>query len=246
MRLVAVIGAMLLMSALPAASAFAQQGYPGVGQSTFNLTADSTSFTPSPPTPDGRGNIAEMATSSGNLSGSPFSGTFQVQEVRLHSPADGSSGTVQGQFTLRDGSGNTISGNLSGDYSVAASSSSASGQYTITGGTGAYAGAMGSGSFTELLALPDGTPTLTFAGSWSGQPGSPAASRVAGTALPAGYNLGTAPGTQIVYVPVEVSGNNLNLDDDRRGELHVNVDGNGNVRVHRDNGQHKGQRKHDD
>jgi len=249
MRRIAIIGAMLVTSLWPVGSAFAQQ-FPGVGPGSFTQTADATSFVPTPATPDGQGNILEGAAADGNLSGSPLSGTFHVQETRAHS-VDGLTGTVQGQFTFRDGAGNTLYGTTSGQFLVGPTSSSADGEFTISGGSGAYAGAMGSGSFTEVMAMPDGTPTLTFAGSWSGQPGSPAASQLTGASFPTSYTVGPTLNGQppVVFVPVPNSVfNQINQGHDNDNDDH----GNGNDRNDRwaqnnghDNGRHRGQHKDD-
>src|SRR5207244_3335763 len=109
-----IFSAILLAPMLLASPAFAQP------PSGFAVTATGTSFTSIPAGADGYGNIAEAAVWSGSVTGSPINGSFQMQEMRSHS-SDGMSGAMQGQFTIVDGGGNSVSGTVAGTFTADAS-----------------------------------------------------------------------------------------------------------------------------
>jgi hypothetical protein len=238
MRFAAIVGAALVLTTYAAAPALAQAPYYAASGQAFTQTANATTFNLGQPVPDGRGGMAAPAVSDGTVSGTPINGTFHVDEIRAYS-ADGASGTMQGRFTFQDGAGSSLIGNLTGDFTLDATSSSVQGDYIISGGTGIYAGATGTGTFSELLALPDGTPLLSFAGTWVGQPGA-----ISSLTAPTIYNpgipsvsVGTAPVVQPIVVvpaaPVRIRSN----DDDNNWWSHDRDDD------HHDNGRHNGENR---
>src|SRR4051812_33324101 len=115
MKYFIVVAALLVAPLLATTPAAAQVG-------AFSESAAATSFAPA----------ADSASWDGSVSGSPLNGSIHVDESR------GPGGSMQGQFTLVDPGGSTITGSLGGSFSMAPSGSSASGSYTISGGTGAF------------------------------------------------------------------------------------------------------------
>ncbi len=134
----------------------------------FSATATATSFAPETPNVDQVGNYLEAATSGGTVQGSHINGTFTSEETR-YSAVNSPAGTIQGSFNLMDANGSSIYGSLNGQYAMGAVGTTAQGQFTITGGSGIYAGASGSGSFTEQLGGPGGAPVLSLSGQLFGQ-----------------------------------------------------------------------------
>jgi len=173
--------------------------YPAFAQAPtgFSQTATATAFAPLGGGADSYGVVGDGGVAQGVVSGSPINGSFALQEARSRS-ADGTSGTVQGSFTMTDAAGNSISGTMSGSFTMGAGGSNGLGSYSITGGTGAFAGVSGSGSFSEAFG-GDGAPTLNFGGSFFNNPYATAAAAAASSTYnPYVYNPSTAVNNLIV------------------------------------------------
>jgi hypothetical protein len=159
MRRIAISLSMVVLGALALAPiAGAQYGPPGVV--AMNETSSNVSFAPGSESLDPTGSVLiTTAVMTGGVVGSPINGSLHIEEVRTRT-VDAGSGSVQGQFTLTDNFGSTISGDLSGNFSMAPGSTTASGQFTIRGGTGPFTGATGSGSFSSTVSEPGVGPSI--------------------------------------------------------------------------------------
>jgi hypothetical protein len=169
----------------------------------MNQTAQGVTFSQQSESMDPTGSVViSTAVIDGNVMGSPINGRLRIEEVRTR-PAETNSGSIEGQFTITDGFGNTIQGDMSGDYTLGPGSSNATGQFTIRGGTGPFATASGTGTFTETISEPGmGPSVVTFTGSSVGT------AQLQGVSGPPGYpyNGIMPPG----YIPPAPS--NVNLE----------------------------------
>jgi hypothetical protein len=129
----------------------------------FSETAVTTAFSTGGQVVDGYGQMSQTLILDGSVSGTPINGASHVQEDRFL-PAGAIEGPLQGSFTLQDAAGNTISGNLSGQFNASTGGDAATGQFTISGGTGVFTGASGSGDFQEGIPTPGAAPVLTLSG----------------------------------------------------------------------------------
>jgi hypothetical protein len=162
MRRIATILTTLTLSALlltPVASA----QYYGPGSTPMNGSASGMSFTPGSDSTDPTGSVSiTSGVLDGPIMGTPITGGLHIEEVRTR-PVDAPNGSVQGQFTIADGFGNSIAGDLGGTFTVGQAGTNANGTFTVTSGTGRYAGASGSGTFTETVSDPSlGGAAVTF------------------------------------------------------------------------------------
>jgi len=162
MRRIATILTTLTLSALlltPVASA----QYYGPGSTPMNGSASGMSFTPGSDSMDPTGSVSiTSGVLDGPIMGTPITGGLHIEEVRTR-PVDAPNGSVQGQFTIADGFGNSIAGDLGGTFTVGQAGTNANGTFNVTSGTGRYAGASGSGTFTETVSDPSlGGAAVTF------------------------------------------------------------------------------------
>jgi hypothetical protein len=143
----------------------------------MNETATGVTFAPGPETMDPTGSVMiSTAVLNGNVVGTPITGTLNIEEVRTR-PVEANSGSVEGQFTLTDGFGSTITGDLSGDFTMGPGSTTASGQFFVRGGTGPFTGASGTGTFTVNVGDRTASPsTVTLSSTAFSFGGVPAAS----------------------------------------------------------------------
>jgi hypothetical protein len=119
------------------------------GAVPMNQTGTGLTFSPGSESLDPTGSVLiSSAVIEGMVHGSPINGSIRLEEVRTR-VADAGSGSVQGQFTLTDHFGNTLHGDLSGNFTMGPGSTSASGQMVVRGGTGPFTNASGTGSFSE-------------------------------------------------------------------------------------------------
>jgi len=183
MRRFALLATVLALGGLALAPVASAQYGPGVVP--MNETAPSVSVQPGSEEMDPTGSVLiSTAVLEGAVMGQPISGSLRIEEVRTR-VADAGSGSIQGQFTLTDGFGSTLHGDLNGTFTVSGGSTNASGQLTVRGGTGPFTNASGSGSFSEVTSGQGmGSVTLSSSAiSMSGMPGG----------APANFN-GLAPG----------------------------------------------------
>ena len=153
MRRIAMTLTTLTLSALLLTSVASAQYY---GSTPMNGSAAGVSFTLGSETMDPTNSVTiTSGVLDGPIMGTPITGGLHIEEVRIRA-VDAPTGSLSGQFTIADGYGNSIAGDLNGSFSVGPLGTNANGSFNVTSGTGRFVGASGSGSFSESVSDPSG------------------------------------------------------------------------------------------